>query len=726
MKFRWGVLLVSPDHKHFEDTRELLMHSREGEYHLEWASSFDEGQQKLQAKTFDAVLVDYALGEHNGVELIRELANQDYPAPLILLTQQDTPGVDEIAPQSGAVAHLTYAEATPLLLERTIRYGIERKQSEQELKRSEERFSKAFHGSPDAMLISRLSDLIILEVNESFEKSFGYSSEEVVGKTSFEVNLFVNSEERQKSIELLRRQGYLRDFEAKVRTRSGTIRDVSLSIESITIHDNEYILTIADDVTDQKQMEKALRMSEARYRAFFENIKHVVILLKAVRDEQGRVVDWEISDANHAALGLTGLSRQQLLGRPIASVVDKNATMLRMDRFRETLENGTSHSYEATYHNRHYLGSVFGMDDDTIAVTGMDITEQKQAEQALRESEERFRIALAHAPIAVFSQDHELRFTWIYNPILGLSAEEMIGKRVEELWPPDDVKAMSFFLQQVLDSRTSQSTELQFPSEDAWEYAIITAKPTFDEAGAVSGLMGAAMDVSEIRRLQAERVENELRVKAQHLLLEYREKERLLLARMLHDEPLQSLIAAQMELSQVDVAPENPAVENLRTAEELLGKTINNIRILALDLRPPTLIHLGLEKAIHAYIDTFRERNPGIQVLEQLPGEHNALSEDVRLTLYRIFQELMNNVAIHAHASHIRVKMEVKADEVLLEVEDNGKGFEPPRQWIELAYAGHLGLVGIYERLEIVHGHLDLESSPDKGTCVQVKIPIQS
>ncbi len=847
----WRVLIVDKDQKNFEDTRDMLNWSHEWQFDLKWASSFNAGKQKLSAEQFDAVLIDYDLQTHTGLELIQELVSQGYAAPLILLTERDLPGIDDIALQSGASQHLTRSEATPLLLERTIRYAIERKQSEEELKRSEQRFSKAFQGSPDAMIISRLSDLVILEVNESFERIFGFTSEEVVGKASFEFNLFVNPAARRKSIELLQAQGYLRNFEIEVRTRSDDIRTVNLSIESITIHGEEHILTIGHDITDRKQMEMALRTSEERYRTFFQHLPNIVVLLEAVRDEQGRMVDWIITDANDAALKIIGLNRDIITGRQVASAMDASAIALRMDFFREALEKGVTANYEATYKDRRYLASAFLMNSDTIAVIGLDITQQKQAEEAaresearfqdlannisqlawmadekgqifwynqrwfdytgthledviglgwqkvlhpdhvqrvaekmrqsfeagefwedtflmrnkdeqyrwflsravpirdrngkvvrwfgtntditeqreivaaLRESEERFRVALEYAPIVVFSLDCELRFTWIYNPIMGLSTSDILGKRTNELWAPDDVKELTTFLQQVLDNHNSKSEELHIPTGGEWEYSLITAKPTFDENGDINGLIGAAMDVSEIRRLQAQQVENESRVKAQHLLMEYREQERMQLARILHDEPLQSLIAAQMELSQVDIPPEDSSVSNLETTNELLRKTINNIRMLALDLRPPTLMHLGLSKAMRAYIDTFRERNPNIQVKEELLSDHEVLPEDVRLTLYRVFQELMNNIAKHAQATGIFVKLTIETDQVLLEVKDNGKGFEPPKQWIDLATGGHLGLVGIYERLEVIHGHLEIESLPGDGTYAKVSVPLQ-
>ncbi len=178
----WRVLLVDTNRKNYEDTRGMLNLSREWRFKLEWASSFKEGQQKIEKNQYNAVLINDDLGAHTGIELLKAVSAQGFSAPLILLTEQEVHGMDEVAMQSGVVLHLTRDEVTPLLLERSIRYAIERKQAEQELKRSEERFSKAFEGSPDPMLISHMPDLVILEVNRSFERVFGFQMTRWSGK----------------------------------------------------------------------------------------------------------------------------------------------------------------------------------------------------------------------------------------------------------------------------------------------------------------------------------------------------------------------------------------------------------------------------------------------------------------------------------------------------------------------------------------------------------------
>jgi signal transduction histidine kinase len=105
-----------------------------------------------------------------------------------------------------------------------------------------------------------------------------------------------------------------------------------------------------------------------------------------------------------------------------------------------------------------------------------------------------------------------------------------------------------------------------------------------------------------------------------------------------------------------------------------------------------------------------------------MPDEQS-LAEPVRLALFRIYQAALNNVARHAQAQRVDIRFRFADDEIVLEIQDDGRGFELPERWITLAREGHLGLVGAAERAEAVGGKLDVESAPGKGTCLRVIVP---
>ena len=131
---------------------------------------------------------------------------------------------------------------------------------------AEERFNKAFHASPNALVISHQQDGRIEIINDTFVDFFGYTREEVVGKTSVDLGMFVNPTERQEGVQTLQREGSVRDFELDVRLKSGEVRNASLSIERIEIGGEYLMLTSIQDITLRKQAEQSLRESEERLR----------------------------------------------------------------------------------------------------------------------------------------------------------------------------------------------------------------------------------------------------------------------------------------------------------------------------------------------------------------------------------------------------------------------------------------------------------------------------
>lgn len=207
-------------------------------------------------------------------------------------------------------------------------------------------------------------------------------------------------------------------------------------------------------------------------------------------------------------------------------------------------------------------------------------------------------------------------------------------------------------------------------------------------------------------------------------LIESRERERLRLAQELHDAPIQDLYGLIYQLDELNefIHDEEGQVV-LEEFHNTTNRIINTLRGMCGELRPASLSPFGLEVAIRDHVEKFREQNPGIAVHMHLMRDQQVLSDRLRLNLFRIYQQAMANVASHAHATEVFIRFGWDDDYITLEIEDNGIGFELPQQWIELVRQEHFGLMGVAERVESMHGRLEVISAPGKGTLIHASVP---
>lgn len=348
----------------------------------------------------------------------------------------------------------------------------------------------------------------------------------------------------------------------------------------------------------------------------------------------------------------------------------------------------------------------------------------QQINQRLRESEERFHVALKNSPILVYTTDLDLRYTWIHNPRHGMSASEVIGKRDDELLPAKNVAELLEFKRQVLSQQTGARKEIHIRVGGEIKTYDVTAEPLRQEDGEMIGLTVAAVEITEHRRLEQEMSRNAMRLEVQQRLIGQRESERMLIARDLHDGPLQDLIGATYILTDaMNIDEKEERLARMANACGTLNKLIRDLRIFCTELRPPTLAPYGLEKAIRSHQETFQEKYPDLHVELDLAPDGVGLPEDMRMALYRIYQEALNNVVRHSQAKNVQVRFVINPDKASLEIVDDGLGFHLPRNWVQYARQGHLGLAGIQERTDAIGGQLDIHSLPGSGTIVRVLVP---
>jgi signal transduction histidine kinase len=238
--------------------------------------------------------------------------------------------------------------------------------------------------------------------------------------------------------------------------------------------------------------------------------------------------------------------------------------------------------------------------------------------------------------------------------------------------------------------------------------------------------------IDEIRRLQTELIHMAQKVKtSQQNLRGYlgavtagQEEERRRLARDLHDDTIQSLIALnqQVQLAQLSL-DDHPAAEQLATMQQMTAQIIADLRRLTRALRPIYLEDLGLVTALDMLArDTGEALDIPVQFRAE--GAERRLSPQVELVFYRIVQEALSNVTRHAQAKRAAVQIEFDESTVTLTISDNGRGFEVPESPAEMAPSGHFGLLGIQERAESIGARFVIDSAPEAGTRLTIRLPV--
>ena len=204
-------------------------------------------------------------------------------------------------------------------------------------------------------------------------------------------------------------------------------------------------------------------------------------------------------------------------------------------------------------------------------------------------------------------------------------------------------------------------------------------------------------------------------------LMKAQEEERLHLSREIHDESGQLLAALTVQLGLLEREAGHLDIVDQRMAE--LKHTANqiqdNLHQLAVDLRPASLDHLGLVTALRQYVEEFNRQYGIVVEFEAIGMRGKRLRQDVETALFRVVQESLTNVVLHAKATRVDVLINIREEEIIAVIEDDGVGFIPISPTVE----SHLGLFGMRERVEMLGGRLTIESSPGEGTAVNVEVP---
>ena len=398
----------------------------------------------------------------------------------------------------------------------------------------------------------------------------------------------------------------------------------------------------------------------------------------------------------------------------IAARIEKRGGEQHLHQFRHVRSDGSIRWIESR--GQPYFDSA----GRPIRIVGvmLDVTERKETEDALRESEGRFQAFMSHSPALAWVKDEQGRYVYmnkVFEEFIRIRPGEWLGKTDFDFWSAEEARHVRGIDQQVLATgEPLQVTEQSiFPgNRDAY---FLKTKFFFQDNRGGRFVGGFSFNVTEQRRAeQALRSEQDLL----RNLIEVQEKERQFLCHEFHDGLIQYAVGSVMLLESYRDNPQ--AADNASKIDTAIGnlrRGVEDGRRVIRGIRPAVLDDSGLEAAMEDLLGQFE--TSGMHVTSKCDPEIGRLPESIQTTVYRVVQEALNNARKYSGTDVVRIELKKINGDLHLEVRDFGCGFD-----VESARKKGFGLMGMIERVRLLGGECLIESESDVGTTISVRLPI--
>ena len=621
----------------------------------------------------------------------------------------------------------------------------EERKAQAALQESEERYRTLAESTTDVIYILDETGRL-LYANRTAAAYFGVSPEALVGKT--QEDLFP-PEQVPGHLEHIRKVFETGEVqEAETLYRFGP-QEVWLSVRTIPLRDNQGRITslmgVCRDITERKQAEHILRKAHDELE---EKVKERTSELRTANEEldifrrfaetssQGfgmADMDGLITYLNPALCRLAGVARpEDVIGKPL--------TMFYPEEYRQRRETEV---IPALLREGHWEGEIvnslggkvitvlqhsFLIRDENgnpshLASVLTDITERKQAEEALRKSEQRFRSYFEQGLMGMAVSTVRKRWSEINNrlcEILGYSREELLQLKWTEVTHPDDLEPGLFQFNRMVAGEVDQYTqEKRFLRKDGeLVYATVFIRCFRRSDGAIEHILALIEDTTERKQAQ-ETLQKEHRT-LKHLL-QSSDHERQTIAYEIHDGLTQQLAGAIMQFQTFDHLKETKAKQATKAFDAgmtMLQQGHFEARRLIAGVRPPVLDESGVLAAIsHLVNEQRRLKSPKIEYRSR--ADFDRLDPILENAIYRIAQEGLENACVHSKSEKVRVSLVQREDRIRIEIRDWGIGFDT-----KAVQQNRFGLEGIRQRTRLLVGKCSIRSVIGTGTRIAVELPV--
>jgi PAS domain S-box-containing protein len=360
-----------------------------------------------------------------------------------------------------------------------------------------------------------------------------------------------------------------------------------------------------------------------------------------------------------------------------------------------------------------------------------DETKRKAIEDKLRESEQRFRHLINNLNLGVILLDgkgeilicNQGCFDMFNVTTDVLTGTNLFNNNWSVIYENGDALPVSEYPVAIAIRTKKNVRDVVigvFHNNAVISWLIVNAEPVLDETGHVHYVICSFADITEQKRLSGKLVEQEIQKQKQLMqaTIDAQEKERKEIGRELHDNISQRITTTRLYLEVAREKAEGEVLSMISQAHKGLLNTVNEIRQLSQSLVPPSLSDIGLTESIEDLCTPIKNMHAYDISFQHHPFDETLLPDNMKLMLFRIIQEQINNIIRHANANAILIILQTFKDRVMLTVGDNGRGFDPA------SVKKGLGFVNIRNRAGLFEGKVEINTAPEKGCIITVSIPL--